>query len=62
MPHSLETILLGENRISAVAAGVFGDKERLQRVDLTGNEIRRLDKEALLVSEKIAQDGKNRSL
>ena len=60
LPQSLETILLGENRIREVAGGIFGDKERLQRVDLAGNEIRRMEADALLVSAKIAQEGKKR--
>ena len=60
LPQSLETILLGKNRIREVAEGIFGDKERLQRVDLAGNGIRQLEADALLVSSKIAQEGKKR--
>ncbi len=55
VPDSVETLLVNDNAISQVVPYTFFKKTQLRRVDLTVNELRAIDRNALRLSSEIAR-------
>ncbi len=55
VPDSVETLLVNDNAISQIVPYTFFKKVHLRRVDLTVNELRAIDRNALRLSSEVAR-------